>query len=54
MRLVQKIGQAKHTNNIWFAFDALVRVARRQVVIILPNVYHWSSRVRFFLGPGDG
>src|SRR5215204_5575877 len=46
----KKIGQAKHTNNIWFAFDALVRVARPQVVIILPNVYHWSSRVRFFLG----
>ena len=40
----------EHTNNIWFAFDELVRVARRQVVIILPNVYHWSSRVRFFLG----
>ena len=40
----------EHTNNIWFAFDELVRVARRQVVIMLPNVYHWSSRVRFFLG----
>jgi hypothetical protein len=40
----------EHTNNIWFAFDELVRVARRQVVIVLPNVYHWSSRVRFFLG----
>ena len=37
----------EHTNNIWFAFDELVRVARRQVVIVLPNVYHWSSRVRF-------
>ena len=40
----------EHTNNIWFAFDELVRVARRQVVIVLPNVYHWSSRVRFLLG----
>ena len=36
----------EHTNNIWFAFDELVRVARRQVFIVLPNVYHWSSRVR--------
>ena len=40
----------EHTNDIWFAFDELVRVARRQVVIVLPNVYHWSSRVRFCLG----
>ena len=35
----------EHTNNIWFAFDELVRVSRRQVVIVLPNIYHWSSRV---------
>jgi SAM-dependent methyltransferase len=40
----------EHTNNIWFAFDELVRVARRQVFIILPNIYHWSSRVRFLFG----
>ena len=40
----------EHTNNIWFAFDELVRVSRRQVVIVLPNIYHWASRVRFLLG----
>jgi len=40
----------EHTNNIWFAFDELVRVSRRQVVIVLPNMYHWQSRIRFLLG----
>ncbi len=40
----------EHTNNIFFVFDELVRVARKQVIIILPNIYHWRLRVRFLFG----
>jgi SAM-dependent methyltransferase len=40
----------EHTDNIWFSFDELVRVARRQVMIVLPNSYHWKARLRFIRG----
>lgn len=47
---VTALDLLEHTNNIWFAFDELVRVSRRQVIVLLPNVYHWLSRVRFLRG----
>jgi SAM-dependent methyltransferase len=47
---VAALDLLEHTNNIWFAFDELVRVSRRQVIIVLPNLYHWQSRIRFLLG----
>jgi SAM-dependent methyltransferase len=47
---VAALDLLEHTNNIWFAFDELVRVSRRQVIIVLPNMYHWQSRIRFLLG----
>jgi SAM-dependent methyltransferase len=40
----------EHTDNIWFVFDELLRVARHQVVVVLPNAYHWSLRLRYLLG----
>jgi predicted SAM-dependent methyltransferase len=37
----------EHTDNIWFAFEELVRVALIQIMIVLPNSYHWKARWRF-------
>lgn len=40
----------EHTDNIWFAFRELVRVARSQIMVVLPNSYHWKERLRFLRG----
>jgi SAM-dependent methyltransferase len=40
----------EHTDNIWFAFRELVRVARNQIMVVLPNSYHWKERLRFLRG----
>jgi SAM-dependent methyltransferase len=40
----------EHTDDIWFAFDELARVARLQVLAVLPNSYHWKNRIRFLRG----
>ncbi len=40
----------EHTDNIWFAFDELVRVTRQQIIVVLPNLYHWSLRLRYLTG----
>jgi SAM-dependent methyltransferase len=40
----------EHTNNIWFVFDELLRVANQQVIILLPNAYHWSFRLQYLRG----
>ena len=40
----------EHTENIWFAFRELVRVARSQIMVVLPNSYHWKERLRFLRG----
>ncbi|OGQ87757.1 MAG: hypothetical protein A2512_10595 [Deltaproteobacteria bacterium RIFOXYD12_FULL_56_24] len=40
----------EHTNDIWFVFDEFFRVARRQVIVIIPNAYHWSFRLQYLFG----
>jgi SAM-dependent methyltransferase len=40
----------EHTDNIWFTFRELVRVARSQIMVVLPNSYHWKERLRFLRG----
>ena len=40
----------EHTDNIHEAFKELCRVARKNVLITLPNVYEIKSRIRFLLG----
>lgn len=40
----------EHADNIWFVFDELLRVASRQVVVLLPNAYHWLLRVQYLRG----
>lgn len=44
----------EHVDNIWFAFDELIRVARHQVVVVLPNAYHWLLRLRYLRGKEMG
>jgi SAM-dependent methyltransferase len=44
----------EHIDNIWFAFDEMVRVARRQVMVVLPNSYHFRERTRFLRGREGG
>jgi 2-polyprenyl-3-methyl-5-hydroxy-6-metoxy-1,4-benzoquinol methylase len=48
--VVVALDVLEHTDNIWFVADELIRVCRRQVFIVLPNAYHWLSRIRFLLG----
>jgi hypothetical protein len=48
--VVAALDVLEHTDNIWFVFEELVRTARRQVVVILPNLYHWSLRLQYLRG----
>jgi len=40
----------EHLDKIHYVFDELCRVARRYVIIGLPNMYEWRFRVMFLLG----
>lgn len=40
----------EHTDNIWFAFSELARTSRRQIMVVLPNAYHWKNRLRYLRG----
>ena len=40
----------EHIDNIYFVFDELCRVSRKWVIITLPNVFEWRSRLLFLLG----
>jgi len=40
----------EHTDNIWFSFSELVRISRRQIMVVLPNSYHWKNRLRYLRG----
>jgi len=44
----------EHTNNIWFVYDELMRVARHQVIVLLPNAYHWFFRLQYLRGQEMG
>ena len=44
----------EHIDNVWFAFDEMVRVARRQLMAVLPNSYHFRERLRFLRGREGG
>jgi len=47
---VVNMDNLEHINNIHFAFDELCRVAKKFVVIGLPNMYEWRFRLNFILG----
>ena len=40
----------EHLDDIYYGFDELCRVARRYVIIGLPNMYEWHFRLMFLMG----
>jgi ubiquinone/menaquinone biosynthesis C-methylase UbiE len=48
--VVVALDVLEHTERIWFVFDELVRVARTQVMVLMPNLYHWRNRIQFLFG----
>jgi hypothetical protein len=40
----------EHTDDIYYSFAELCRVARNHVLIVLPNIYEIGGRKRFLLG----
>ncbi|MCR4302022.1 MAG: class I SAM-dependent methyltransferase [Sulfuricaulis sp.] len=44
----------EHTDNIWFSFSELARITRHQLMVVLPNSYHWKERLRFLRGKEGG
>jgi len=52
--VVTALDVLEHTDNIWGSFEELVRVASKNVIIVLPNLYHWSFRWQYLLGKEMG
>jgi SAM-dependent methyltransferase len=48
--VVVALDVLEHTDNIHEAFDELCRIARKFVVITLPNIYELKGRIKFLLG----
>jgi SAM-dependent methyltransferase len=48
--VVVALDVLEHTDNIHKAFDELCRIARKFVIITLPNVYEMKGRIKFLLG----
>jgi hypothetical protein len=40
----------EHLENIHFVFSGMIRVAKKDIVIALPNMLHWNHRINYFLG----
>ena len=40
----------EHTENIWNVFGELVRIAKSQVIVVFPNMYHWKHRLSYLAG----
>ncbi len=48
--IVAALDVLEHVENLHLAFGEICRVASRHVVICLPNVYHFKSRIAYLLG----
>lgn len=48
--IVFAIEVLEHLDNIHFVFEEVKRVARKEIVIALPNMNHWIYRIRHLLG----
>lgn len=40
----------EHTDNIWHTFNELMRIASKQVIVLMPNLYYWRKRILFAFG----
>lgn len=47
---VAALDLLEHTDDIWHSFEELVRVARRKVFVVLPNLFWWRHRISFLMG----
>ena len=52
--VVTALDVLEHTDNIWASFEELVRVASKSIIIVLPNLYHWSLRLQYLSGKEMG
>jgi SAM-dependent methyltransferase len=48
--VVVALDLLEHIDNIWYVFSEFVRIARQQIMVVLPNAYDWRSRLRFLRG----
>lgn len=48
--VVVSLDVLEHLENIHLVFREMLRVARNEVVIGLPNMSHWIYRIRYLLG----
>ncbi|OGZ88773.1 MAG: hypothetical protein A2528_01725 [Candidatus Staskawiczbacteria bacterium RIFOXYD2_FULL_37_9] len=48
--LIFALDILEHVENVHFLFEEMLRVAKKEVIIALPNEYHWSRRLKFLLG----
>jgi len=48
--IVFTLDVLEHLENAHFVFQELLRVARKEVIISLPNMYYWVRRFRYFGG----
>ena len=46
---VAALDLLEHTDDIWHSFDELVRVARKKVFVVLPNLFWWRYRINHVL-----
>jgi SAM-dependent methyltransferase len=40
----------EHVDNIWFLYQEIIRVAKNEVVVALPNMSYWKFRLRYLKG----
>ena len=48
--IVFALDVLEHVENIHFLFDEILRVARLEAIIALPNISYWKFRLRFLKG----
>lgn len=47
---VAALDLLEHTDDIWHSFDELVRVAKKRVFVVLPNIFWWRHRIAHMFG----
>lgn len=48
--IVLALDVLEHLENIHFLYAELLRVARYEIIVALPNMYHWMYRTKYFFG----
>lgn len=48
--IVLSLDVLEHLENIHFLYNELLRIAKYEVIVALPNMYHWMFRVKYCIG----